>query len=180
MIRKKILLILLTLNCLTTNAQNKKMEYSKVTSTDFYASVNYQSLLLRLDKIQPNSEKKWGEMTVSQMLHHLNLAIGSGLGYYSLPDNSNLMTRTVNQFLILNALKKFPIGAKTATPLKVETDNFDFETEKKQLKEILIKAYQTKTNEDWGKHTYFGKMTKKAWGKLIMIHCNHHFQQFSD
>ena len=156
------------------------MEYKKVTSTDFYASANYTSLLERLDKIQTNSERKWGEMTVSQMLHHLNLAIGSGLGYYILPDNSNFITRTVNQFLILNVLKRFPMGTATAAPLKVATGNFDFETEKSLLKEILTKAYQTKTNEDWGKHTYFGKMTREAWGKLIMIHCNHHFQQFSN
>ena len=181
MIRKGLLLVLLTLNYLMLNAQNQeKMKYRKLASTDFYASKNYESLLERLDKIQANSERKWGEMNVSQMLHHLNLAIGSGIGYYNLPDNSNLMTRIVNQFLILNVLKKFPIDTKTPTPLKVETDNFDFETEKKLLKEILTKAYQTKTNEDWGKHTYFGKMTRKAWGKLIMIHCNHHFQQFSN
>lgn len=181
MIRQGLLLVLLTLNGLILNAQNQeKMKYKKVTSTDFYTSKNYESLLERLDKIQANSERKWGEMNVSQMLHHLNLAIGSGIGYYNLPDNSNLMTRTANQFLILNVLKKFPMGTKTATPLKVETNNFDFETEKKLLIEILIKAYQTKTNEDWGKHTYFGKMTRKAWGKLIMIHCNHHFQQFSN
>jgi Protein of unknown function (DUF1569) len=136
--------------------------------------------MLRLDNIKPNAERKWGTMTVSQMLHHLNLAIGSGIGFYDLPDNSNIITRTVNQFMILNVLKKFPMGTETAKPLKVIDDNYDFETEKKLLKEILQKGFQTKTNADWNKHTYFGKMTRKAWGKLIMIHCNHHFQQFSN
>jgi hypothetical protein len=180
MIRKIIYLLLLTLSLAAINAQNTKMKYIKVNSTDYFDSVNYQALINRLDNIKPSAEKKWGNMNVTQMLHHLNLAIGSGLGYYDLPDNSNFMTRTVNQFMILNVLKRFPIGTKTAKPLKVEADNFDFETEKKLLTEILIKAYQTKNNEDWNSHTYFGKMTRKAWGKLIMIHCNHHFQQFSN
>ena len=156
------------------------MEYIKVTSTDFYDNINYQSLLTRLDNLMANSERKWGAMTSSQMLHHLNLAIGSGIGYYKLADNSNFMSRTINQFMVLNVLKRFPMGTQTTKPLKVVEENYDFETEKKQLREILTKAYQTKSNSDWGKHTYFGKMSRKAWGKLIMIHCNHHFQQFSN
>ncbi len=173
-------LALILLTTPSTKAQNKKMEYQKVTSTNFYDIKNYQALLKRLDKIDTNSERKWGSMTTAQMLHHLNLAIGSGIGYYDLPDNSNLLSRTVNQFMVLNMLKRFPIGTKTAIPLKVENNEFDFEKEKKQLREILSKAFQTKTNKDWRKHTYFGKMSKKDWGKLIMIHCNHHFQQFSN
>ncbi|MEI7587556.1 DUF1569 domain-containing protein [Runella sp.] len=156
------------------------MQYQKVTSTDFFNSTSYASIMERLDHIQPNSERQWGSMTVAQMLHHLSLAIGSGLGYYNLPDTSNVITRTVNQFLILDVLKRFPMGTKTAPPLKVASDDFDFETEKTQLKEILTKAYQTQTDEAWGKHTYFGNMSRKDWGKLIMIHCNHHFQQFSN
>jgi Protein of unknown function (DUF1569) len=178
---KQIIILLLTvLNFTAINAQGKKMKYTKVNSTDYFDSTNFQALMLRLDNIKPNAERKWGKMTVSQMLHHLNLAIGSGLGYYNLPDNSNFITRTVNQFMILNVLKKFPMGTETANPLKVIDDNFDFETEKKLLKEILQKGFQTKTNAEWNKHTYFGTMTRKAWGKLIMIHCNHHFQQFSN
>jgi hypothetical protein len=156
------------------------MKYTKVNSTDYFNSSNFQALMARLENIKPNAERKWGTMSVSQMLHHLNLAIGSGLGYYNLPDESNFITRTLNQFLILNVLKKFPMGTETAKSLKVSTDSYDFETEKKLLKEILQKAFQTKNNDEWNKHTYFGKMTRKAWGKLIMIHCNHHFQQFSN
>jgi Protein of unknown function (DUF1569) len=178
---KSCLCILFFLWGATVKAQNNdNMAYQNVKSTNFYEPANYQSLLNRLDNIQPNSERKWGQMTVAQMLHHLNLAIGSGLGFYDLPDDSNLMSRTVNQFMVLEVLQRFPIGTQTAQPLKVVADDFDFEKEKKELRSILEKAYQTKSNDDWGRHTYFGRMSRKAWGKLIMIHCNHHFQQFSN
>jgi len=33
---------------------------------------------------------------------------------------------------------------------------------------------------EWTNHTYFGKLTKAEWGKLIVIHCNHHFQQLNN
>ncbi len=171
--------LLLSIVILSTAQTKEKIQYKRAESTNLYDSTNYVNLLKRLDGISNTSQKKWGEMTSSQMLHHLNLAIGSGIGYYSLPDVSTLMSRGFNQFMILNVLKKFPTGTQTAKPLKV-TESYDFEKEKKQLKEILTKAYTTKTDNDWSRHTYFGKMSRKAWGKLIMIHCNHHFQQFSN
>lgn len=156
------------------------MKYIKVKSTDFYNNQNYQSLFDRLDKIKIDSVRRWGSMSTSQMFHHLNLAIGSGLGFYNLPNNSSLVSRTINKYVILNLIKRFPVNTQTANSLKVVTEDFDFEVEKNQLVEILTKAFQTQSDLDWGKHTYFGTMSKKDWGKLIMIHCNHHFQQFSN
>lgn len=173
---KIILLLLITSNSIFSQ---QKMKYIKVESTDFFETSNYQKIVNRLEKISPTSDRKWGKMSVTQMLHHLNLAIGSGLGYYKLEDKSTFLSRGFNQFMILNVLKKFPIDTKTPSTLKVE-EEFDFDTEKKLLLEILAKAQATKTDLDWQKHTYFGEMTRKQWGKLIMIHCNHHFQQFSN
>ncbi len=155
------------------------MPYQKAVSLDFYNPSVYQSLVRRLDNIQPNAVRQWGKMDADQMLQHLNLAIGSGLGYYHLPDNSNLIARTLSKWLILSVLKKMFANIPTAPALKVKA-HFDFETEQQQLKAILEKAYQTQTDADWGKHTFFGQMTREEWGKLIVIHCNHHFQQFSN
>ena len=155
------------------------MNYQKTSNTNYFDSTSYSGIMSRLDKIQPNSERKWGKMTVSQMLHHLNLAIGSGLGYYNLPDESNFLSRNLFPVFALDVLKKFPIGLKTV-PSLIALEEFDFETEKRILKEILAKAYATKTNEEWGKHAFLGQLSRKKWGQLIMIHCNHHFQQFSN
>jgi hypothetical protein len=58
----------------------KKMKYQKAKNVDFYNKEVYESILNRLESTSPNAERKWGKMDVAQMLHHLNLAIGSGLG----------------------------------------------------------------------------------------------------
>jgi hypothetical protein len=178
---KSVFLLVIGFTLLLANASfaQTNMNYKKATSLYFYNETVFQSLLTRLENIQPNADRKWGKMDVAQMLHHLNLAIGSGLGYYELPNTSNIITRTFNKWMILSVLKRFPMGTQTASPLKVAS-NFDFETEKKQLKEILEQAYRTTNNAAWRKHTYFGPMTRKQWGKLIVIHCNHHFQQFNN
>lgn len=155
------------------------MKILKADSLDFYNENVFLSILNRLGKVNSDAARKWGEMDVAQMIHHLNVAIGSGLGYYDLPDSGNFITKTFNKWMILSVLKRFPSVSKTASTLKV-TAKYDLDTEKKQLKEILEKAFQTKTNADWNAHTYFGQLTRKQWGKLIVIHCNHHFQQFSN
>ncbi len=151
------------------------MKYQKLKNTNFFEEKNYEALMTRLQNVKPDSKKNWGKMSVSQMLHHLNLATGSGLGFYQLADKSNLVSRNITKFVILEVLQKFPLNAETPSTLKVN-DEFDFETEKQQLFQILTKAYKTQSDSEWASHTYFGKMTRKQWGKLIIIHCNHHFQ----
>jgi hypothetical protein len=150
-----------------------------MSRTDFFDKGNYEQLVSRLDNITPAATRRWGKMNVSQMLHHLNVAIGSGLGYYQLPDKSHLLGRTLIRFLLIDVIPRFPKGTNAPATLRA-ISSYDFETEKKQLKEIFAKAYVTKTDDDWGRHTYFGKMTRKAWGKLIMKHCDLHFRQFSN
>ncbi len=162
-----------------TSVAQTSMKYQKAQSLDFYDQQVYQSIIIRLENINTNAERKWGKMEVAQMLHHLNLAIGSGLGYYHLPNTSNVISRTFNKWMILSVLKRFPRQTQTASSLIVAS-SFDFDTEKKQLLEILKKAFETKTDAAWAKHTYFGQLSRKEWGKLIVIHCNHHFQQFSN
>ena len=155
------------------------MKVQKADSLDFYDEKVFRSILSKLENINPDSLRQWGKMEVAQMIHHLNVAIGSGLGYYDLPDSGNFFTKSFNKWMILSVLKRFPAGSKTASTLKV-ISAFDFDTEKQQLKEILEKAYQTKTDSDWSAHTYFGQLTRTQWGRLIVIHGNHHFQQFSN
>lgn len=154
------------------------INYQKARQTNFFDPTIFQSLIERLECIQPNSGRKWGVVTPAQMLHHLNLAIGSGLGFYDLQDTSNVFSRIAVPFMILKVLKRFPIDTPTVKTLKVESEAFNFQTEKSRLQEILTKAFQTTTDSEWQAHTYFGRMSRKSWGQLIVIHCNHHFQQF--
>lgn len=154
------------------------MIITRTHQTDFYNPTHFNSLIERVKAIEPNAERKWGKMSISEMLHHLNIAIGSGLGYYSAKDHSNIFTHFIIRPFVLNFLKGMPIGSQAPKPLKVNSNLLDFDKEKNQLLEILQRAYQTTNDNDWSVNSYFGKLSRKDWGKLIMIHCNHHFTQF--
>ena len=144
---------------------------------DFYIKGNFRHLVSRLDALQHGAVPRWGKMNTGQMLQHLNRAIGSGLGFYDFKDESNFFTRGPVKFLIFNVIKSFPKSSKTPQPLKV-TDQFAFESERDELKKILHKAYCATTDTDWKHHPYFGKLNRKEWGRLIALHCDHHFKQF--
>jgi hypothetical protein len=151
--------------------------YARLADTNFYDPENYAALQARLERLLPTAERRWGQMTVDQMLHHLNRALGCGLGYYDPADSSNWVTRNLVQFVLLRVLRRFPISAATPAPLAA-TESYDFAAEKARLQEILARAYATQSDADWGRHPYFGRMSRRDWGELIMLHCHHHFEQF--
>lgn len=151
--------------------------FPRLTKADFFNTPVYESLQSRLASLSPDAQPKWGIMNVNQMLHHLNLAIGVGLGDVQLNPEHTLITRIMVKWVVLDLIGGFPVNSKTATDLLV-TDNYVFETEKEKLSSILHRAHTAAPDFKWHEHPYFGTLTRKGWGRLIAIHCNHHFTQF--
>ena len=56
----------------------------------FFTEEKRQEYRQRIESVTPQSPRQWGTMEVDQMLHRLNLACGGSLGFYDLPDESNL------------------------------------------------------------------------------------------
>ncbi|MEO8239209.1 MAG: DUF1569 domain-containing protein [Flavobacterium sp.] len=150
-----------------------------IKGKDFFSEKMLQTLTKRVNSLTPQSQRKWGTMSPEQMLHHLNLATGSALGYFDLPDESFWMSRTVFKFLLVDVLSKQPKGLRIPLTFKIpQTEHFDFEHEKKLLLEIINKACNSKTTADWGPHPLFGKMSDKEWGRLLTVHIDYHLKQF--
>ena len=119
-------------------------------------------------------------MKPDQMLHHLNLATGSALGYFDLPDESYLLSRTLFKWLLVDVLSEQPKGLQIPLNFKIPaTKHFDFEHEKKLLLEIINKACNSNTIAKWGPHPYFGFMSENEWGRLLTTHIDYHLKQFS-
>ena len=51
----------------------------------FFTEEKRQEYRRRVESVTPHSPRQWGTMEPEQMLHHLNLACGSSLGFYNLP-----------------------------------------------------------------------------------------------
>jgi hypothetical protein len=151
----------------------------RIKGKDFFSSKTLSALTSRINTITPQSQRQWGTMKPDQMLHHLNLATGSALGYFDLPDESYLLSRTLFKWLLVNVLSEQPKGLQIPLNFKIPpAERFDFEHEKKLLLEIIAKACNSKTTVNWRPHPYFGLMSKNEWGRLLSTHIDYHLKQF--
>ena len=72
----------------------KAITAKRLNGGDFYTPSKSQEFKDRVAMADPSRPTAWGTMDHAQIFHHLNLAFGSALNYYDLPDESYLFSRT--------------------------------------------------------------------------------------
>jgi hypothetical protein len=68
----------------------------------FFTEEKRQEYRRRVGSVTLNSRRKWGTMEVDQTLHYLNLACGGSQGFYDLPDESYLISRTLFKWILVD------------------------------------------------------------------------------
>jgi hypothetical protein len=151
-----------------------------VDGDQFFTEQKRQEYRRRVESVTPNSQRQWGTMEVDQMLHHLNLACGGSQGFYDLPDESYLISRTLFKWILVDWYPEQPAGLRLPTGFKIpHSQRFEFAYEKSQLLKILEVDWNARTEDARKPHPMFGKMTPKEWGKLLQIHVDYHLRQFA-
>lgn len=152
----------------------------RIKGKDFFTQQMLEDLTRRVNNLSPQSLRQWGTMMPDQMLHHLNLATGGPLGFFDLPDESYLMSRTISKWLLVDFFSEQPKGLLLPLTFKIPaTQHFDFEHEKKLFIEIINKACNSKSTDNWGDHPLFGRMSNTEWGRLFTMHIDYHLKQFN-
>lgn len=131
----------------------------------------------RIDKLTASTPRKWGKMSVSQMLKHMSIAFAVPINKIQLPKDKlyYLSANPLARWLLIKALTKWPKNLVTAESFKVKNDP-DFEATKKELLANLNEFLQASAFD--GRHPVFGVMDKELWGQAMAIHLNHHLEQF--
>ena len=151
-----------------------------VNGSSFFSEMSQQKFTARVERITADQPRQWGTMSVAQMFHHLNLACGSSLGFYQLPDESYFVSRTVFRWVLVDWFSEQPVGLRLPAGFKIpHEEEYDFLSEQQQLVSILTAASKARNAQDWQPHCMFGTMTSKEWGKLLTIHVDYHLRQFA-
>jgi hypothetical protein len=152
----------------------------QVDGNQFFTEEKRQEYRRRVESVTPNSQRQWGTMEIDQMLHHLNLACGGSQGFYDLPDESYLISRTLFKWILVDWYPEQPVGLRLPTGFKIpHSQRFEFAYEKSQLLKILEVDWNARSEDAWKPHPMFGKMTSEEWGKLLQIHVDYHLRQFA-
>jgi hypothetical protein len=158
----------------------RSFRVKQVDGFSFFTESKHDEFRNRVLQITPANPRQWGTMNVSQMLHHLNLACGSALGSYNLPDESYLVSRTLFRRILVDWFAEQPVGLRLPKGFKIpHAAEFDFGFEKQQLLKIVDAAWRGRSPDHWGPHPMFGRMTVEEWDKLLQTHIDYHLRQFA-
>jgi len=137
-----------------------------------------EELLLRIDGLQPATQRQWGKMDVAQMMAHCSAALDMASGKLVLP--RLLIGRLLGSFVRPIYSNEKPFSKSSPTdPKLVVSDQRDFQKEKDQLK-VKVREFQEGGEAKCTRHPhpFFGSLTPYEWGRGMYKHLDHHLRQF--
>jgi hypothetical protein len=137
-------------------------------------------ILIRIDQLSSDAQKKWGKMNVSQMLAHCNASLETAMGL-TCSKSVGLVGRIFGKLLKLRFFSEKPFPRDSATdPTYIIAGNPDFESAKAKVLH-QVKAFSEAGPASCTKHThaFFGKLTPEEWAVMQWKHFDHHLRQFS-
>jgi hypothetical protein len=138
-------------------------------------------ILRRLGAITPMSQRRWGKMTVAEMVCHMNDALRVSMGDKPVKPISNWFTRSVTKWAGLWLPTKWPQGVKTVPecdPRREGTPPGELERDLSEFRELLDRFTSQLRGYELQAHPMFGEMTEKEWMRWGYLHADHHLRQF--
>ena len=133
-------------------------------------------ILRRLDALGPDSRGKWGRMSVSQMLWHVNEALEGALGHVTVAPENVPLPRPLMKFIVINL--PWPKGAPTLKRWVPQNDRYDFAAERSRCVRLVTELTSRPLNADWPDSPTLGRMSGTDVSRLQAKHLNHHLTQF--
>ena len=138
------------------------------------------SLVARLQRLEPDSPRRWGRMTPHQAMCHLSDSFRSMMGTEPISSVSTLLNRTLVKWIALRAPMPWPHGVQTRPEVDQEiggTRPVAFAADRHAL-EVLIEQFARRTGHDLQPHPIFGRLSTDEWQRWGYRHVDHHLRQF--
>jgi hypothetical protein len=135
------------------------------------------AIRIRVQALRPDATRKFGKMTIDQMLWHVNQALAQSLGQIGAKPVKMPLPKPILKFFVFNL--PWPTGAPTAPELVADQERCDFDAERARCLQ-LIEAFAAKNiDEAWPAAGTLGTMSGHDWSRLEAKHLDHHLKQFS-
>lgn len=146
----------------------------------FESAVSHE-LILRINKLSPDSKPLWGKMSVDQMLAHVNVSYELVFEPEKHPSPNAFMRFILKLMVKKSVVNEIPYKKNMNTaPFFIIKDHKIFENEKTRLIGFIEKTLDLGESHFDGKMSHsFGKLTKKEWSNMFYKHLDHHLSQFA-
>ena len=134
----------------------------------------------RVQALRADSQRKFGKMSVEQMLKHLRNAFEVALGEKRMQDDSKPIVRDVVLFLVTSVIKTWPGGSIKAPDYWSPPADYEFDRERAELlgaMERFVAAYDASADKVTV-HPILGPLTLHKSSRLMGPHMHHHMRQF--
>lgn len=137
-----------------------------------------ETVVKRIQGLQPDSGALWGTMNATEMLLHCN-RINEQLLTAPVQKKGTRFKQLIIRWLVLYLSPTFPKNARTPrrNDTKGQIDAAAFADEKRRFVD-LIRRFPVHQNPIELPHPYFGDLNTKQWGLAAYKHVNHHLRQF--
>ena len=139
-----------------------------------------QEYINRINNLTPETQRKWGKMSVDQVLAHLNVAYDLTFTPEKFPKPSFIAKFLLSRFVKPKITNEIPYKQSLPTsPAFIIADERNFEEEKAKLIGNIQRVQQLGREAFEGKENInFGKMAAQDWNNMFAKHLNHHLEQF--
>ena len=136
--------------------------------------------LERLNRLQPDAQRRWGSLGVNDMLRHLRNVFETPLGEKSYPPEKMPLPKPLLYFLLCRVFTTWPKGRIKAPDYWTPPAEHEFEEERQLLIEKLRRFVDALESDPSAVrlNPFFGDLTLAQWSRLNGIHLDHHFKQF--
>jgi hypothetical protein len=138
-------------------------------------------LVGRLRALRPDSVRRWGRMSVHQMICHLADGFRMGTGAKPVRRVAGRLRGTTIKWVALYLPVRWPRGFRTTAEIDQErlgTTPGDFAADVAELEALLHLVTAQSRSFEWQSHPLFGSMSEAAWLRWGYLHVDHHLRQF--
>jgi Protein of unknown function (DUF1569) len=130
----------------------------------------------RIDRLKPDSKRRWGTISASQMICHLSDQLRLALGERSARPIRSAFRYGPMRWFTINVMP-WPHGTK-GPPETFTTRPGNWESDIQTLRTLVERFGSSGAQTEWPDHPLFGTMTGTLWARLTCKHFDHHFRQF--
>jgi len=139
-------------------------------------------VLRRLRALRHDSVRRWGRMSVHQMVCHLSDGYRVMTGTRITELTTSPLPRPLMKWIALYTPIRWPAGVSTTPELDQDvggTRPTDFDADVAEL-ETLLESIATDRGGRFAGHLHpvFGRMSEAAWLRWAYLHADHHLRQF--
>lgn len=142
-----------------------------------FDSAHRDELLDRLNRLTPDAEARWGQMTAPRMICHLSDSLRVASGEIPAEFKRSPLANPIVRWLMAYVVP-FPKEKAQTAPEMLLTQPADWQTDLSTVRDQLRAAAQRGPNGKWAPHPAFGDISGVLYGVFIYKHFDHHLRQF--